>query len=130
MCDYVQEQDPEYAKLVDENNEASTELNKTLAQSLQRLREFPDRIDNIFQRELQAHRAQNLFAPAEKSLPVPSSKIHIDEENEGAILNAENGPQQVESLLHYVVDPSTDKGMADALDDADAVKHLNDLKTR
>ena len=49
------------------------------------------------------------------------TNIHVDE---GALLNAEYGPQQVESLLRFVVEPRVQKGMRDAEDDADALEHL------
>jgi hypothetical protein len=53
--------------------------------------------------------------------------IHIDTETD---LNEEYGPQQVQSLLGFVVDVPLDRALDGALDDADAVTHLNRFKKR
>jgi hypothetical protein len=54
--------------------------------------------------------------------------ISIDENNEGTLLNAKYGPYQVKTLLRLVLDPSTEKRLDDAADDALAIYHLNRLK--
>ena len=89
-------------------------------------------INETFQRELRTRRARNIFAPAEKTSTrqdtgagVKAAHISVDE---GTLLNDEHGPQQVQSLLHYVLEPYLEKQMADAEDDFDAVRHLNRLK--
>lgn len=82
-------------------------------------------MNQIIQEELRAQRS----APGRITSNKPMSKhssgcnIRISEEI-GTLLNAEHGPQQVESLLRYVVDFPLEKAMDDALDDNDAVRHL------
>lgn len=92
-------------------------------------------INDIFQKELTRRRAQNIFAPTEKSVgreDIPEGvqlpNISIDETSEGALLNAEYGPQQVESLLGLVVDYYLNRKLEGAADDVDAVRHLHRLK--
>ena len=101
-------------------------------------------LDDIFQKSLREARKGNTFAPAEALQKLQDSgvvvysgydpsnhnSIHIDETNEEALLNAEYGPQQVQSLLALVVDLPLHKKMEDAVDDAAAVYHLNRLKNR
>jgi hypothetical protein len=101
-------------------------------------------LNDIFQKSLREARKGNTFAPAEALQKLQDSgvkvysgydastcnKIHIDETNEEALLNAEYGPQQVESLLALVVDFPLHHRMEGALDDEDAVRHLNRLKNR
>lgn len=93
-------------------------------------------INDIFQKELKHRRAQNIFAPTEnvarEDIPegVQLPHISIDDATEEALLNAEYGPQQVESLLGLVVDWSLNHKMEGAVDDADAVRHLNRIKYR
>jgi hypothetical protein len=86
--------------------------------------------NEMMQAELRTARSKSIFPPTKKSTESLSKDrevvlppIHIDGE-EGTILNAEHGPQQVESLLRYVVDFPTGKAMDDAVDDADAIRHL------
>lgn len=93
-------------------------------------------INDIFQRELKERRAQNIFAPTDKvgreDIPegVQLPTISIDEATEEALLNAEYGPQQVESLLGLVVDYSLNRKLEGAVDDVDAVRHLHRIKHR
>jgi hypothetical protein len=94
-------------------------------------------INDIFQKELKDRRAQNIFAPAENQPTredIPEGavlpNISFDEATEEALLNAEYGPQQVESLLGLELDYSLRKKLADAADDVDAVRHLNRIKYR
>ncbi len=93
-------------------------------------------INDIFQKELKHRRAQNIFAPAENVTreDIPEGAvlptISFDETTEEALLNAEYGPQQVESLLGLEMDFSLRKKLADAADDVDAVRHLNRIKYR
>ena len=93
-------------------------------------------INDIFQKELKHRRAQNIFAPTEivtrEDIPEGAvlPTISFDETTEGALLNAEYGPQQVESLLGLEMDYSLRKKLADAADDVDAVRHLNRIKYR
>jgi hypothetical protein len=94
-------------------------------------------INDIFQKELQQRREENIFAPAENQPTredIPDGavlpNISIDETTEEALLNAEYGPQQVESLLGLVVDFYLGKRLDDAADDVDAVRHLNRIKYR
>ncbi len=101
-------------------------------------------LNDIFQKSLREARKGNTFAPAEALQTLHDSgvkvysgydashhnNIHFDETNEEALLNAEYGPQQVESLLGLVVDHPLHRRMEGALDDEDAVRHLNRLKNR
>lgn len=93
-------------------------------------------INDIFQKELKHRRAQNIFAPTEivtrEDIPAGAvlPTISFDETTEEALLNAEYGPQQVESLLGLEMDYSLRKKLADAADDVDAVRHLNRIKYR
>ncbi len=66
-----------------------------------------------------------LGTPLRGSSAANPHHITIDE---GALLNAEYGPQQVESLLALVVDSPLHRKMEGAIDDYDAVRHLNRLK--
>lgn len=81
-------------------------------------------MNQIIQQELRERRAKMFFNNS------PDQKITKISVNEGALLNAEYGPQQVESLLRYVIDAPLSKAMADAADDTNAVSHLNALKGR
>ena len=99
-------------------------------------------INDIFQKSLREARKGNTWAPAEALQELHDSgvkvysgydashhnNIHIDETNEAALLNAEYGPQQVESLLGLVVDYSLNRKIEGAIDDDDAVRHLRRLK--
>jgi len=99
-------------------------------------------LNDIFQKSLREARKGNTFAPADALQKLHDSgvkvysgydasnhnSIHIDETNEEALLNAEYGPQQVESLLGLVVDWHLNRKMEGAIDDYDAVRHLNRLK--
>ena len=44
--------------------------------------------------------------------------------DEGTLCSEIPGQEQVVSTLQYIVDPLLEKGMSDALDDADAIHHL------
>lgn len=79
---------------------------------------FQKDLNDIFQKSLREARKGNTFAPADALQKLHDSgvkvysgydashhnSIHIDETNEAALLNAEYGPQQVQSLLALVVD--------------------------
>lgn len=78
-------------------------------------------MNQIIQDEIRSRRQNSL---PEQQPPEPNTHISM----EGAHLNAEYGPQQVEAILHYVIDYPLAKAMADAEDDADAVQHLRRLK--
>ncbi|MBD3261020.1 MAG: hypothetical protein GF334_04960 [Candidatus Altiarchaeales archaeon] len=79
-------------------------------------------MNQIIQSELQERRKGSSL-PRQQNEPT----IRISEDT-GSLLNAEYGPQQVESLLRYVVDFPLEKAMSDAMDDNDAVRHLRKLK--
>ena len=84
--------------------------------------------NKVMQDELETRREGNTFAV--KRLPNKGNNqidahITIDEETD---LNGEFGPQQVQSLLGLVVDFPLHHKMEGALDDEDAVRHLNRLK--
>jgi hypothetical protein len=90
-------------------------------------------INDIFQKELKDRRAQNIFAPAENQPTredIPEGAVLPNISFDEALLNAEYGPQQVESLLGLELDYSLRKKLADAADDVDAVRHLNRIKYR
>lgn len=80
-------------------------------------------MDSIIKEKLKIMRAQTSLPRKEKS----EATIKISEEN-GKLLNDEYGPQQVESLLRYVMDGSLVKDLADAVDDEEAIRHLLALK--
>lgn len=79
-------------------------------------------MNEIIQRELQAQRAKNALTKD------TSFHAHISIGEEGANLNETYGPQQVESLLRYVVDAPLDKAFEDTEDDLDALHHLEALR--
>lgn len=84
--------------------------------------------NKIMQEELTSRRKGNMFQsyqPQEQSLQEADAHISINEETD---LNEVHGPGQVQSLLGLVVDTSLRKKFEDAIDDADAVRHLNSLK--
>lgn len=85
-------------------------------------------MNQIIQQELQERRARGLFKGNKPNVPAGVNLPNITINGEGAHLNADHGPQQVESLLRYVVDYPLDKAMSDAEDDTDAVRHLRMLK--
>lgn len=94
-------------------------------------------MNQIIQEELQQRRAKSVFTAGPKgntrdSRVGSAGHIHIGDEgivvDRDSRLNADFGPQQVESLLRYVVDFPLEKAMSDAEDDADAVRHLRSLK--
>lgn len=84
------------------------------------------KINDIFQKELQERREQNIFS-AQKEQDPKTIRISIDETNEEAFLEEDYKPQQVKSLLNLVLDPLDRKNIADAEDDALATHHLNQL---
>lgn len=95
--------------------------------------------NDIFQKELRGRRERSIFTPSTEMVGAEKNPIHthisvhtrisIDETNEETSLNAEYGPQQVQSLLSLVVDLPLNKRMKDAGDDADAFHHLNKLNS-
>lgn len=80
-------------------------------------------MDRIVQEELREQRNK----PGRLTSGNQEVHIRISEER-GTLLNAEYGPQQVESLLRLVVDYPLHKAMEDALDDNDAIRHLEARK--
>lgn len=100
-------------------------------------------LNGIFQKSLREARKGNTFAPADELQKLQDSgvvadsgydastcnNIHFDETNEEALLNAEYGPQQVQSLLSLVVDFPLHKRLEDAKDDVLAVHQLNQLNS-
>jgi hypothetical protein len=57
--------------------------------------------------------------------------IHIDGENEeDALRNAAQQPQEEKFILNLVLDDLDEKNLSDAADDADAIRHLTMLKRR
>ena len=78
---------------------------------------------SIIQEELKERRANRVGSKSPRpKLGETEPTIRISEENGN--LNVEHGPQQVESLLQYVIGFPVQKAMDDAEDDADAISHL------
>ena len=100
-------------------------------------------INDTFQAHLNRFREKNTFGnhsvkfkdgyegTLEKiSTQVHLPPIHIDGENEETLLSAGHRPQQEVSLLNLVLDDLDEKNLSDAVDDADAIRHLTMLKRR
>jgi len=84
--------------------------------------------NDIFQKELMVRRAQKIFPPAEK-FPGADKNISIDELSEEALLNEKYGPQQVQSLLGFIVDYPLYLQMEDAEAEVRALHHLDRLNS-